>query len=228
MESSSNIFPNNSEELDFSQLDALEFDEVEHVYNLGGTEIPSVTTVMNPLMQDKYSGISQSVLDKAADRGTAIHNSIENFLKYDIDDIEPEYRGYFDAFLRFWEDYQPELVRSEVRMYHKLFLYAGTADLLCFIDGRLVLIDYKSTAEIYEMTCRIQLEAYWQALASFGIVPDEKWILHLRKDGSYRIGRFPRKDNLAWRVFGALKVLYDYSASYIANARQVMEMLKGS
>lgn len=213
---------------DFSELDRLNFEDGPHSYTLDGDELPSVTTIMNPLSNDKYSGISERVLEKAAGRGTAIHNSIENYLKFDIDDIEQEYRPYFDAFLKFWNTFNPECIRSELHVYHKLFRYSGTCDLLCKIDGKLILIDYKSTADIYEMTCRIQLEAYWQALASHGIMADEKWIVHLKKDGSYSIAKFPTKDSFAWRVFGSLKTVYDYLYSYKGNGRQVMILTKSA
>ena len=80
----------------------LRFDEGPHTYTFNGEEIPSVTTIMEPLIKAEYSGISESVLEKAAERGTAIHNSIENHIKFEVDDIEPEYKGYFEAFLK-WE-----------------------------------------------------------------------------------------------------------------------------
>ena len=207
---------------DFSMFDELEFEELSHTYSFKGETLPNVSSIMTPLTTEKYSGISQAVLDKAAERGTAVHNSIENFLKYEIDDIEPEYSTYFHAFQSFWADYRPKLIRSEIRMYHRLLRYAGTAALLCLIDERLILIDYKSTAEIYEMTCRVQLEAYCQALASHGIMPEEKWILHLKRDGSYNIGSFPIRDAEAWRVFGALKNVHDYLASYNTGGNRIM------
>ena len=144
---------------DFSMFDELEFEALSHTYSFKGETLPNVSSIMAPLTTEKNSGISQAVLDKAAERETTVHNSIENFLKYEIDDIEPEYSTYFQAFQSFWADYRPKLIRSEIRMYHRLLRYAGTADLLCLIDGKLAVIDYKSTAEIYEMMCRVQLEA---------------------------------------------------------------------
>ena len=212
---------------ELSMFEELAFEELSHTYSLKGEKLPSVSSIMAPLTTEKYSGISQSVLDRAAYRGTAVHNSIENYLKYEIDDVELEHRAYFHAFQSFWADYRPELFRSEIRMYHRLLHYAGTADLLCRIDGRLILVDYKSTAEIYEMTCRVQLEAYWQALASHGIMPEEKWILHLKKNGSYSTGLFPTRDTEAWRVFGALKNVHDYLASYSAAGNRIMRKTNG-
>lgn len=189
----------------------LVFDETPHIYLLDGIQIPSVSNVMEPLNRVKYDGISEKTLERAADKGTAVHNGIENFLKFNIIDIPPEHRGYMDAFLDWWELMKPVVVGSEIRMYHKIMRYAGTCDLLCYIGDELNLIDYKSTYTVSEMTCGVQLEAYAQALASHGIEVARKRILHLKRDGAYKVFDFPVKDAVRWRVFGACKIVYDYT-----------------
>ncbi len=192
----------------------LEFDEGPHLYRLDGETIPSVSQIITPLNQAKYEGISRKVLDKAADRGTAVHNAIENWLKFDIVDIPSEHMGYMDAFRDWWDTTKPVVVGSEVKVYHKLQKYAGTVDLLCYIGDDLVLIDYKTTAQVSEMTCGVQLEGYAQALKSHGVVVGQKRILHIRKDGKWKEYGFPANDARCWRVFGACKTVYDYLESY--------------
>ena len=195
------------------QFPELVFDEIPHVYKLNGIVIPSVSNIMEPLNRAKYDGISESTLNRAADKGTAVHNSIENFIKFDFVDIPPEHAGYFDAFMDWWNATKPVVVGSEVRMYHKLMGYAGTCDLLCYIGDELHLYDYKSTYAVSEMTCGVQLEAYSQALASHGIKVRKKHILHLKKDGKFKDIEFPVNDASRWRVFGACKTVYDYLGS---------------
>ena len=119
------------------EFEELRFDEARHIYILNGLEIPSVTTIMKPLSNAEYKGISESVLNRAAEKGTAVHNAAENWVKFQIDDIDPEYRGYFDAFLAWWDEKKPVAVGSEVRLYHKIMRYAGTADLIAWVDGEL-------------------------------------------------------------------------------------------
>ena len=114
----------------------LRFEDKRHIYTLGGQILPSVTTVMKPLDEALYRGIDESVMQMAAERGTAIHNAAENFALYGIEDIEPRYAGYFEAFLKFWEEKYPEPLATESRVYHKFLRYAGTADLPCVIDGK--------------------------------------------------------------------------------------------
>ena len=91
--------------------------------------------------------------------------------------------------------------------------YAGTADLIAWIDGKLTLIDYKTTSKLIEMNCGVQLEAYAKALASHGINIQQKMILHLKRDGKFAEMKFQASDPRRWTVFGALKTVYDYIES---------------
>lgn len=196
------------------QMPGLEFEEISHTYKLEGVVIPSVSRIMEILRKEYYGGISERTLEKAANKGSIVHNGIENWIKYDIDDIPAEHRGYFNGFLEWWDERKPTVIASELKVFHKLLRYGGTLDLLCYIDGKLVLIDYKSTWNLSEMLCRVQLQAYEEALASHGIRVDEKRILHLKRDGKWKDPVFEAKDGIAWRVFGSLKSVYDYMKSY--------------
>lgn len=155
------------------ELPELTFDEASHIYRLNGDIIPSVSKLMEPLKDQCYGGISKRTLENAAIKGSAVHNSIENWIKFGIDDIPSEHRGYFNGFMEWWKQYKPRVFGSEVRIYHKLMRYGGTIDLLCEIGGLLELIDFKTTYTLLEMACGVQLEAYL-----FG-VPEER---DLKKD----------------------------------------------
>lgn len=189
----------------------LEFQDGPHIYLLDGEQIPSVSKVMEPLDKAKYERVDEVTLARAANRGTIVHNSIENYIKFGFVDIPGDYRGYMNAFSDWWNTIKPVVVGSEIRMYHKLMRYAGTCDLLCYIDEDLTLIDFKTTYSIDHKTCGVQLEAYAQALASHGIIINRKMILQLKNNGQHPVYEFPAKDAKRWRVFGACKTLYDYS-----------------
>lgn len=195
------------------EMPELRFDEKSHIYRLDGVEIPSVSRVMEPLKASSYAGVSEKTLARAADKGSSVHNSIENWLKFGIDDIPEEHRPYFDGFLEWWNEYRPEVIASEVKTYHKLMRYGGTIDLLAYIGGKLTLIDFKTTYRLLEKSCGVQLEAYAQALASHGITVEAKHILHLKKDGKWAYPEFPAKDPVRWRVYSALKCVYDYTVA---------------
>jgi len=152
------------------ELPELTFDEASHIYRLNGDIIPSVSKLMEPLKDQCYGGISKRTLENAAIKGSAVHNSIENWIKFGIDDIPSEHRGYFNGFVEWWKQYKPRVFGSEVRIYHKLMRYGGTIDLLCEIGGLLELIDFKTTYTLLEMACGVQLEAYQQ------MGPCERWL----------------------------------------------------
>ena len=177
--------------LEIPVVEGLEFDDATHTYRLDGLVIPSVSAILGPLSKAKYAGISERT----------------------IEDIPPEHIGYFNAFRAWWDEFRPEVVGSEVRICHRLMRYGGTADLVAYIGDELTLVDYKSTYVISDMTCGVQLEAYAQALADMGIRVQRKRILHLKKDGIYSIRDYPANDVNRWRVFGALKTVYDYIES---------------
>ncbi len=187
----------------------LEFREDDHVYLLGGVEIPSVTRLMEPLSRHEYERVSEWTLRKAAERGTAVHNAIENYIKFGLDDTDPEYKGYMDSFHEWWAMSDPEVIGSEMRVYHKTLRYAGTIDLVAKIDGKVTLIDYKTTSRLMDKNLRVQLEAYAQALKSHGIEVERKMALHLKSEG-WRAPEYDRMDPEALRVFTSLKCLYDY------------------
>jgi len=199
--------------VEIPKIPELQFEEVTHTYRLNGIVIPSVSTIIEPLNSVKYAGISNSTLEKAADKGSAVHDCIENWIKFGIEDIPTEHRGYFDGFKEWWELNKPVVVGSEVRLYHRLLKYGGTMDLLAYIGNELTLIDYKSTYVVSDMTCGVQLEGYSQALASHGIHVKKKMILHLKKDGRFDVIEYPINDAVRWRVFASLKCVYDYIQS---------------
>jgi len=193
----------------------LTFDETSHIYRLDGDVIPSVSEIMTPLSTAKYKGISDRTLNNAANKGSAVHDAIEFWIKYGVVDIEKEHAGYFNAFLRWWEKEKPVVIGSENRVYHPILQYGGTVDLYCLTgQSEPTLVDYKCTYQLSEMTCRVQLEAYSQALASHDLPVMKKNILHLKKDETYEYRPFLAKDPVAWRVFGNLKGVYDYLKSY--------------
>lgn len=195
------------------RVEGLEFEEETHTYKLHEILIPSVSDIMAPLSKVKYNGISESTLKRAANKGTEVHNAIENWLKFGIEDVSAEHQGYFEGFKQWFEKVTPEIVGSEVRLCHKLMRYGGTADLLAYIENELVLLDVKTTYTISDMTCGVQLEAYAQALSTMGITVQKKIILHLKRDGKFDTREYPVPDAARWRVFGALKTVFDYIES---------------
>ena len=181
----------------------VEFDEERHEYKVGGRTLPSVTTLMQPLSSAYYGDVDEKTLNRAAERGTAIHNAIENYVKYGIEDISREYEGYFRAFKLWLEENSPVILGTECRIYHKVYRYAGTCDMPCIIKGLKILVDFKSSSTIIPVLTGVQLEGYDRAYESHGFSFDKKAIVHLKPDGKYKMELYDKNDNESWETFRA-------------------------
>lgn len=65
----------------------VEYIDETHTYLCDGVILPSITTVLKIKFGNKYDGISEEVLKRASERGTAIHKAIEEFEKGSIEDV---------------------------------------------------------------------------------------------------------------------------------------------
>lgn len=182
----------------------LTFESSDHTYHLDGLMVPSVTTLMKPLSSAYYHGINTAVLDNAAKRGTAVHAAIDTYVQFGITDVEPEFEGYFNAFLSWMRDFDVKPYATESRTYHKTLRYAGTVDMSCAENGIDTLVDFKTTSSFSAMLCGVQLEAYIRAQESHDIRYENRAVIHLRSDGTYqRRTDFPPSLE-CWKVFASL------------------------
>lgn len=174
----------------------LRFDEEAHVYYLDHVPLASVTTIMRPMSLMLYDGIPRQTMSVAASRGTRAHEQVSNFVMYGVLEKDDDTAPYIDAFTDFTKAYNPSLIASEYRVYHKGLMYAGTLDLAGYIepdDGTGIdLIDLKTTSSFYRVMLSTQLGAYKEALESHGIKVRNLYGLQLLKNGKYR---FHRVDN---------------------------------
>lgn len=200
--------------IEIPELKELEFCEKTHTYKVNGFVVPSVSEIMKPLSSNHYAAIDCDTLSRAADRGTKVHAAVENYLLYGIEDISKELRGYFDGFKKWIDEYKPEPIKTECRIYHKTLNYAGTADLPCYINGEPTLVDFKTTATVAQTLTRVQLEAYKKAFESHGIEFKRKLIIQSRKDGTYHDKEHPITDAESWRVFTELLDVYRFIKKY--------------
>ena len=57
------------------------FNEVEHTYTYEGKTLSGITSIIHKLIfPDLYSGVSQSTLAQAAERGTRMHNFVQLYV----------------------------------------------------------------------------------------------------------------------------------------------------
>jgi predicted RecB family nuclease len=92
-------------------------------------------------------------------------------------------------FVEFDEKYHPSPLAVEQVIFHKVLKYAGTADFVCMIDGKVWLLDWKSAGRFepdkkpYE-NYSAQLSAYQEALRHMGRFTVEKLaVVYLAPEG---------------------------------------------
>ena len=162
------------------------FRESDHTYWLGDKQLISVTQLLKKHgIMPNYSGVSADVLNKAAEKGTAIHKEIEEYIK----NGEVGFTSEFLDFIDICEKLNFEPTHSEVLLPKydipddaiDDYIYAGTADIIGMIDSNLVLADIKTTAKVDKRAYAWQLSLYERLT---GTHFDQMYIFHLRDDKS--------------------------------------------
>lgn len=162
----------------------LYFDEETHTYYWKGEKVPSVTEIAKPISFERLNELPKWVVEQARQRGTEVHAYAEEYLlcgELDWDSIEPQYLPYVENFVNWAKTYKPKVLYTEYQMGCEDF--AGTADLICEIDGKVILVDYKTTSNIDKKSLSVQLEGYDRLAKKNGISIDGYMYLHLKKDG---------------------------------------------
>lgn len=102
--------------------------------------------------------------NEAADSGKIAHRWIEDYLNEENPEMptDPEAVKAINAFRQFETEMSPEWVELEKVVYSKEHDYVGRFDALAWIDGKLTLIDFKTSKGVYREQF-YQLGAYKQA-----------------------------------------------------------------
>lgn len=109
---------------------SLSFDKASHTYRYAGVRVPSVTQVL-ALIND-YSKVAPAVLEIARQEGEDMHAMAELDFQDNLDEAAlPEWLvPRLAALRRFVEETGFQPLAVEERMYHPIYQYAGTADLI--------------------------------------------------------------------------------------------------
>jgi hypothetical protein len=163
----------------------LKFDPKTHTYYNDGQAVISVTQVLKPISKKIYENIPKHRLDVAAKRGTAIHYAIELYSEFGVKDIDKEFEGYLDGYIKFAKDFNHKALKNEYMVYSKLG-YAGTLDNLGEVNNELCLVDYKNVAKVHSGLVGLQLSAYRQGLKEEGIEVNKAGCLQLKPNGKHK------------------------------------------
>lgn len=184
-------------------LNNITFLEEQHIYLVGGVITPSVSEILHFIFPDKYKGVDKRILNKKAEYGTKIHESIEMYeanIKtmaieeaFDVTVQAMDLTYIQEASLRQYIKLKREnllQVLSQELMIQYEGKYAGRFDMIADIGGNVCLCDIKTTAELDEEYLSYQLSYYELAI---GKKFDKLYAIWLPKKGLGVLKEIKRK-----------------------------------
>ena len=194
------------------------FMEEDHIYTLDDQVIPSVSELCAPLHKSVYENVPKWQLEAAAERGTAVHAATVALDSAGSTDIADEHLPYVIAYRDFLRQHSASWELTEQPMYHPTLMFAGTPDRYGLLDGKRTLLDIKTTYSVYKPLCRGQLNLYKLMLNAKGYLVERMVILHLKKDGTYKIVPMEEDAPLAMAlitIYNALRKRRKKGAEYV-------------
>lgn len=138
-----------------------------------------VTSVLNAIFGNKFEkmDIPDYVLKAAGERGTAVHKYIEDWLNWynhplkgsdeDEPHLELEYAVYETVFKE-WLDERIEWdihpLYTEQKIINKKLGVKGIIDCIATVNGKVCLIDWKTSSNLDEWSTNCQLQLYYMML----------------------------------------------------------------
>ena len=137
------------------------FLEEPHIYLVDGVITPSVSEILHFLFPNKYKGVDKKILNKKAEYGTTIHESIEmyetNIKTMKLDEafgvvVQAKGLNYIQEaslrqYVKLKNENHIEVIEQE-QMIHYKDKYAGRFDMIAQVENNLSLCDIKTTAEL--------------------------------------------------------------------------------
>jgi len=147
-----------------------------HIYRLNGEVLSSVTQILREILGEAIWYASDWYLE----RGQAVHACAAFVARGETFSHDDRIAGQVAACRKFFADMNPEVLDVEQQIHSTTYRYAGTRDMRAKINGKIVILDWKSSlSELAE----IQVGAY-------AIDDSAKWgmVVALRDDGTYKTG----------------------------------------
>ena len=177
----------------------LEYFDDTHQYLVDGLLVPSITQILKKRFGNKYDGVSQSILNKAAEKGTQVHKAIEDYCKTGKEEDLKELKNF--KFLQ--KQYKFKVLDNEVPII--LFkdeepIAAGRLDLVIEIDGKVGGADIKRTSVLDKEYLAYQLNLYRIGYRQcYGVEWEFLKGIHLREDARKFIN-IPINEEEIWKL----------------------------
>ena len=206
-------------------------------YRRNGKYYPSITYVLSAYPKGKHfenwlkqMGTSTDyIVKQAGQEGTQVHEMIEAYLNGEelnfLNSLgnpayNPDVWQMFLRFVDFWETYNPKLIETEVHLFSDELKVAGTCDMVCEIDDKLWVIDFKTSNHLqttYDLQTAVYAKCYEEC---YGKTADHTAVLWLKsskrgpKDGfmqgkGWEIYESKRTIEENLDIFKTVKKLFD-------------------
>lgn len=208
-------------------------DEFGHSYEIKGEPVVGVTTILalgvpadaGLLEYYKRNSIEdqEAILQDSKERGTNVHKAIETLLnggKVNSEDFKrPHEKKAITAFVDWYQKVKPENVKPEmvVAYLDDDMKFAGTVDFIGTINGRRVIIDFK-TSKVHSKKNCLQIEAYKKAYEqAYGETIEDGYLLYL---GTSHKGSRPKdvdgmpSNGYGWSMVKSEDTFDDFKRAY--------------
>lgn len=194
------------------EFNRVEFLDQRFYQDTDGSYLPSVTTVLEAYPKGAYfeqwlkdvGNEADSIVERAAEQGTNVHNAAEQLLKGETVDFVNYTKDEWKMILRFHEFYEqntPTIEAIEHNLVSKFVGCGGTIDMVCMLNGERWLLDTKTSGGIYDN--------HYVQLATYAVMWNEAYpterierigCLHLRAKtrGASRDGKTIQ--GLGWKI----------------------------
>ncbi len=157
-------------------------------YEIDGIWYPRVTSIISikakPALYKYYADLpsfaaGEAIKNKSAEEGTLLHEAVEAIIDNREVTIPDLIKPAVNAFLNFRKQHEIIPHQIETKVISKKHNYAGTIDVLAEVDGKLGVLDIKTSFAIYR-DYGIQAAAYVEALREQPTMPPlTRWILRI-------------------------------------------------
>jgi predicted RecB family nuclease len=182
-------------------------------YHLHGLVLPRVTTILNVLAKPELEawkhrvGLdeAQRISEVATTLGTRVHAVCEAVNREEAAVWADELMPFQTAYSVWFDAAVADVLAVEQFVWHPVHRYGGTLDLLARLkDGRRAVIDLKTSKRL-DVSYRLQLMAYAEALEAMGEPPpDVRIVVHLpsSRPGTLAVVEYDddARDRKAWRA----------------------------
>lgn len=157
--------------------------------------------------------------EKAADWGKIVHKAIQDWIASGIIpqqvefgdskyEVTADHLAAINHFISWANNKNAKFLFSEKGIYSKEWWVGGIVDIICEIDGKIYVVDIKTSSDIYEENF-LQTAAYAKMAVERGLIEHVHGmiILNLKKDGTFKEDtRYHVDENI--KCFEAALTLY--------------------